>query len=229
MAGNPLSDFMQRLGHQFADISILETALRHASLDVDEDNETLEFLGDRVLGLVIAEQLLDRHAGEEEGALSRRMNALVSGASCANIAEAMDLGAVMQADKGVKGGKSGKGSADISRNVLADGCEAVLGAVYRDGGLDAARQVILQHWRPLFEAQTDVPVDAKSALQEYLMKRGLALPYYKVIGRTGPDHAPQFTVRVTTDKGSAEAEGLSRRAAEQQAAAACLAQIEDAQ
>lgn len=211
--------FLTRLGHEFADAALLQRALRHASLDVDEDNETLEFLGDRVLGLVIAEFLLEKYPSEPEGSLSRRLGQLVSRRTCASIAEGVGLGEVLQTDK-TRDDRNRQNK--VTQNILADGMEAVLGAVYLDGGLAAARRVINRHWQAHFDEQIDVPVDAKTALQELLMKRGDALPKYEITARSGPAHSPEFTVTVTAGKTSIAATGNSRRMAEQRAAAQCL-------
>ena len=224
MAKTPTLDaFSQKLGYPFSDTALLQRALRHASLDVDDDNERLEFLGDRVLGLAIADELLRRYPQENEGALARRLAQLVSRKTCALIAKSWNLQKVLQADSGA----SGVSGAAMTENVLANGCEAVLGAIYLDGGLDKAAEIIIRHWQPYFSQQSDVPIDHKSALQEWTMKRGQDLPSYEIIDRQGPDHAPQFKVRVTTQQAASEASGKSRRLAEQLAAAACLKQLTD--
>jgi len=214
-----LHNFTAKLGYDFADKSWLERAVRHASLDVDNDNEHLEFLGDRVLGLVIAEDLLSRYSGESEGDLARRLGQLVSRKTCAQIAKTIDLGAIIQADKAAM---SNTGMTD---NILANACEAVLAAVYFDGGLEAARQVIMTHWAPHYDKQVEAPIDHKSALQEWTMKRGQPLPDYEIIDQQGPAHAPEFTVIVRTQEAQAVAKGKSRRMAEQLAAADCLKQM----
>ena len=115
----------------------------------------------------------------------------------------------------------------MPRNVLADGCEAVLGAVYLDGGLEAARQIIMTLWQDVFAAQTEAPIDNKSALQEWLMQRSKPLPKYEIIDRSGPDHAPEMIYEVTVgDAGSESATGGNRKIAEQKAAAALLARLQ---
>ena len=209
--------FCKTLGYQFKDSALLTRALRHASLDREDDNERLEFLGDRVVGLVIADALLVRYPDEKEGALARRLSQLVSRKTCAKVASALNLQSVLQADKGAQDA--------MTENILANGCEAVLGAVYLDAGLTATTEVILAQWAPYFHEQSDVPIDHKTALQEFVMKRGQDLPAYEIIDRTGPDHAPEFNVRVRTQSAQAQATGKSRRLAEQLAAAACLAQL----
>ena len=212
-----LRQFLAALDYSFADQRLLHRALRHASLDVDDDNEHLEFLGDRVLGLVVAEELLARYPREKEGDLSRRQAELVSRRICAEIAAEINLEAVIRCDLGQRGG----GDAP-ARNILANGCEAVLGAIYLDGGLPAAAKVILALWRARLDAQTVAPVDAKTELQEWAMKRKYAMPAYEIVSQTGPAHAPTFYVSVTVSGVTAQGEGASRRLAEQAAAAKCL-------
>lgn len=216
-----LAAFQQRLGYTFRDPRHLHRALRHASLDIEDDNEKLEFLGDRVLGLVIAERLIAAHDDEAEGALARRLAQLVSRRICAEVARDIDLAAVLRVDDGIRK------QSDVPQNILADGCEALLAAVYLDGGLEAARQIIEQHWQAHFSQQIDAPIDSKSALQEWLMQRGKALPSYEIIDRSGPDHAPQFAVLVSCDDGTAQGNGPSRKLAEQQAAAALLLVLQE--
>ena len=212
-----LRQFLARLDYSFADEALLHRALRHASLDVEDDNEHLEFLGDRVLGLVIAEELLTRYPQEKEGDLARRQAELVSRRICAEIAGEVNLDAVIRCDPGQRGG----GDAP-ARNILANGCEAVLGAVYLDGGLQAAAKVILALWCARLDAQTAAPLDAKTELQEWAMKRKHAMPAYEIVSQTGPAHAPTCYVSVTVLSVTAEGEGASRRLAEQAAAAKCL-------
>ena len=215
--GAVLRQFLTGLDYSFADEALLHRALRHASLDVEDDNEHLEFLGDRVLGLVIAQELLARYPQEKEGDLARRQAELVSRRICAEIAAEVNLDAVIRCDPGQRDG----GDAP-ARNILANGCEAVLGAVYLDGGLQVAAKVILALWRARLDAQTEAPVDAKTELQEWAMKRKHAMPAYEIVSQTGPAHAPTFHVSVTVLGVTAEGEGASRRLAEQAAAAKCL-------
>jgi len=219
IAAKALNNFTAKLGYDFDDKAWLERAVRHASLDVDDDNEHLEFLGDRVLGLVIAEDLLARYGDESEGDLARRLGQLVSRKTCAQIAKAIDLGSIIQADKAAM---SHTGMTD---NILANACEAVLAAVYFDGGLEAARRVIMTHWAPHYDKLVEAPIDHKTALQEWTMKRGQPLPDYEIIDQQGPAHAPEFTVIVRTQEAQAVAKGKSRRVAEQLAAADCLKQV----
>ena len=212
-----LRQFLAGLNYSFANEALLHRALRHASLDVEDDNEHLEFLGDRVLGLVIAEELLARYPQEKEGDLARRQAELVSRRLCAEIAAEVNLDSVIRCDRGQHGAGD-----PPARNILANGCEAVLGAVYLDGGLQAAAKVILALWRARLDAQTAAPVDAKTELQEWAMKRKHVMPAYEIVSQTGPAHAPTFHVSVTVLGVTAQGEGASRRLAEQAAAAKCL-------
>ncbi|HCD16246.1 MAG: ribonuclease III [Rhizobiales bacterium TMED83] len=212
-----LRQFETALAYSFSDDALLHRALRHASLDVEDDNEHLEFLGDRVLGLVVAQELLARYPQETEGDLARRLAELVSRRICAEIAAEINLHAVIRCDPGQRGG-----GGMPARNILANGCEAVLGAIYLDGGLSAATKTILGLWGKRLDAQTDAPIDAKTELQEWAMKRKHAMPAYEVVSQSGPAHAPTFHVSVTVCDVTAEGQGASRRLAEQAAAAQCL-------
>ncbi len=222
VTATPLDRLQDRLGVRFADPALLRTALTHASAVGDDreasDNERLEFLGDRVLGLLAAETVYARDADAEEGRLARLLNAIVRKESCAKIAERMDLGdaLIMARGEARSGGRAKKA-------ILADACEAVLGAAYLDGGLEAARRIFERFWTPLFEEMTARVHDPKSALQEWLQAQGKPAPDYRVVARGGPDHRPTFTVEaVALGLAPIEAEASSKRAAEQAAARALL-------
>ena len=218
-----LDALQETLGHSFADVKLLHRALRHASLNVDDDNEALEFIGDRVLGLAISQILMARYAAEPEGALSRRLSQLVSGKSCAKIAKLWDLGTHLKTDSGIQNRQK------IPNAVLADGCEAVLGAVFLDAGFDVAQKLVAIHWAELLETQGDVPIDSKTALQELIAKHGHDFPSYEIIEQSGAAHAPHFSVEVKSALGKARGEGHSRKAAEQDAAQTLLAQLQEGQ
>ncbi len=210
------------LGHEFSDPDLLLRALTHSSARAQgrkgSDYERLEFLGDRVLGLVIAELLFEMFPGADEGALALRFNKLVRKESCVAVARDISLGdyVVMSAVEDNSGGRG-------KNTILGDACEAVLGAVFMDGGFEAARNVIRRLWSDLASDDDAVRRDAKSALQEWAQGRGLELPKYVETNRTGPDHAPQFNTRVEVDGlESAHGEGSSKRIAEQSAASAML-------
>ncbi|MDQ2859150.1 MAG: ribonuclease III [Pseudomonadota bacterium] len=213
-----------RLGHLFADRSLLERALTHASVGDgagrEPHNETLEFLGDRVLGLLAAESLVAFNPDWREGELTRRQVALVSGATCADVARGLDLGPALR----LAGSMSQQGGRGNDR-ILGDALEALMAAVYLDGGLDAARAVFLSAWREaLIAASGEQDVEAKTALQEWAMAKGLAVPTYCVVSRVGAAHAPMFTVSVKVEGYAPEsASGPALRVAEKAAARKLLA------
>jgi ribonuclease-3 len=216
----------QRIGHRFASKALLREALTHSSATgpgrcARRSNERLEFLGDRVLGLVIAELLFMRFGGEGEGALSQRHAGLVRRETLAEVAAELGLGAwlVLARSEEDGGGRSNPA-------ILADALEAVIGALHLDGGLPAAATFIVTHWEQRVADMRGPPRDPKTALQEWTQSRGLGLPDYRVIGASGPAHAPTFEVAVAlADLGSATATGSSKRAAEQAAAEQLLARL----
>jgi len=211
-----------RLGHRFGRPALLRQALTHASGLArgrhGDSYERLEFLGDRVLSLVVAELLFDRFPDEREGEIARRHAALVRREALAEVAAGIDLGAAIRLSRG----EAEAGGRD-NPAILADACEAVIAALYLDGGLDSARRFIEGHWRPRIEATARPPIDAKTTLQEWAQARSLPLPSYQEIGREGPDHEPLFTIEVSVDgHPPVRASGASKRAAEQAAAARLL-------
>lgn len=221
-----MSAIEDRLGHAFAEPALLAQALTHRSAaDAKggqlDSNERLEFLGDRVLGLVMAEWLIERFPGEREGSLTRRLSSLVAWETLAKVGESIGLAEALRIPPGeARAGLRGR------QTVLADAFEAVLGAVYRDGGLEAARRVIRHHWASLLDADVKPPVSAKNRLQEYTLGRGQGLPQYRVISAAGPSHAPFFVVSVLAGGREAEGAGDSKRAAELAAAEAWLGGVE---
>jgi len=221
-AGNAIEAFAARLGYRFRNHALLKTALTHSSARVERpdthDNDRLEFLGDRVLGLVVAELLVETHPAADTGEMARRYNRLVRKETCAEVARGLDLGSavIMSEGEAESGGRD-------KPTILGDACEAVLGAIFLDGGFEGARATVRALWGPLLREEDDVPADAKSALQEWAQGRGLALPRYVETARKGPDHAPHFTSRVEIEGLEPESgEGPSKRAAEQAAAVAVL-------
>jgi len=212
----------QALGHRFADPGLLDEALTHSSVastgQQRRTNERLEFLGDRVLGLVVADLLMGRFPDEDEGALARRHAALVRREALARVAVGIGLGDCIRLSRGEEdaGGRENPG-------LLADACEAVIAALYLDGGLDVAAAFILREWDAIVAEDVRPPKDAKTELQEWAQARALALPKYREVGREGPAHAPVFSVEVSlADRSPARASGASKRAAEQAAAEAML-------
>lgn len=220
-SGSDLAGLALRLGHCFKDLGFLRLALTHVSAtpsESRESNQRLEFLGDRVLGLAVAELLHERYPQAGEGELSHRLSALVRREACAVMAARWDIGPALVLGPGVS--RSGGRRNDA---ILADAAEAVLGAVFLDGGYEAARAVVAGALGHHLTTETAPVRDAKTALQEWAQGRGLAPPTYAIAGRSGPDHAPRFDVAARLD-GMADAlgQGRSRRMAEQAAAQAML-------
>ncbi|MBS7812895.1 ribonuclease III [Roseococcus pinisoli] len=212
----------ERLGHRFGKASLLEQALTHRSAadprrGMLDSNERLEFLGDRVLGLCMAEWLAERFPQEREGDLGKRLATLCSQEVIAPIAEKMGLAEALRVPP-----SEGRTGLRARATVLADALEAILGALYLDGGLDAARNVVRREWAAAIEVDAKPPVSAKNRLQEWTLGRGLGLPDYQHVSVTGPSHAPVFVVTVHAAGRSAEGMGESKRAAEQAAAEAWL-------
>lgn len=215
-------DLEKKIGYRFKEPDLLEQALTHASVRGGKnergDNERLEFIGDRVLGLAIAEVLNGQHPEATEGELARRYNRLVRGEACAKVSRSIGLGEhlILSESEADSGGRE-------KTTILADAVEAVLGAVFLDGGFDKARNVVRKLWHEQSDNPPELTADAKSELQEWAQGRGLALPKYTVVSRKGPDHAPHFTAEVMiSGKGPAQGEGASKRIAEQEAASALL-------
>lgn len=222
-----LRDFQDRLGHRFRRPELLVRALTHASKAsrTRPDNERLEFLGDRVLGLVIAEALLAKDPAAAEGVLAPRYNALVRKETCADMARAIDLGAVLRLGKSemMSGGRR-------KVALLGDAMEAVIGAIYLDAGFEAARDVVRRLWESRLATVEADARDPKTALQEWAQARGMQPPSYAEIGREGPDHAPVFTVEARLADGrTATASAPAKRHAEQAAARALLKTLEEPQ
>ena len=211
-----------RVGYHFKDRALLKKALTHASVRQASakrrDNERLEFLGDRVLGLSIAELLSETYPSATEGELARLFNSLVRGATCADVARKLDLGAHLDLSES----EENSGGRD-KNTILADACEALLGAIFIEAGYKTARDVVRAHWGSRLDVCGEKGADAKSALQEWAQGQGLDLPRYTEVARAGPDHAPCFTSEVRIKgKKPACGDGASKRAAEQAAAAALL-------
>ncbi|WP_114913376.1 ribonuclease III [Acidibrevibacterium fodinaquatile] len=230
---HPLSDderlaaAAEILGHRFARPELLAEALTHRSALRGRhrmaSNERLEFVGDRVLGLLVAEWLAERFAREDEGALGRRLAQLVSGPVLAAIAARLALPAVLAVAPG-----EARAGVRKRASVLADAMEAVIGALYLDGGLTVARDFVRAAYAPMMAAQGAPPKDAKTALQEWVQARGLPLPAYRVSGRDGPPHAPEFAITVTIAADppmAGHGRAGTKQAAEQAAAADLLSRL----
>jgi ribonuclease-3 len=208
------------LGHKFKNLDSLQTALTHASARAQdaEDYQRLEFLGDRVLGVVVAEMLFEMFPGANEGELSLRLNSLVNASTCAEIGAEIGLDNFIQTGSDIKSIKGRKGA-----NLRADVMEALIAAVYLEGGLDSVRPIIGKYWKPRAIDAAAARRDPKTELQEWAHRRGAGSPLYNIESREGPDHEPIFTVSVTiAGFEPGQGEGRSKRAAEQSAAEAVL-------
>lgn len=216
-----LGVFQDRLGYHFAKPELLELALTHASTAGGVNYERLEFLGDRVLGLIIAEHLYNIFASESEGGLAKRHAALVCTETLAQIALVLDLPDIViaSAAERAQGGAT-------QENLLADCMEAIIGAVYLDGGLSRCTEMVVALWGDRVYTLQQPPMDSKTALQEWAQERRLPVPVYAIVSREGPDHAPFFHVSVTL-RGfdPVTATGNSRRAAEKEAARLLLEKL----
>ncbi|CUH66295.1 Ribonuclease 3 [Thalassovita gelatinovora] len=219
-----LRSFEGRIGHHFGRPDLLVRAVTHASMSspTRADNQRLEFLGDRVLGLAMSEALLARDKSASEGQLAPRFNALVRKEACADVAKEIDLGAVLKLGRSemMSGGRR-------KQALLGDAMEAVIAAVYLDAGFEAARDMVLRLWGKRIDSVDADARDAKTSLQEWAQARGLTPPNYAELARSGPDHAPVFTIKVELDNGDSEqATAGSKRQAEQAAAKALLERLE---
>ena len=212
----------QHIGHTFRDRELLKLALTHPSFAKGASNQRLEFLGDAVLGLVVARILYQLYPSEQEGDLARRHAALVRGETLTQVARDIALGSYMQ----IASGEVLSGGRDNASN-LEDALEALIGAMYLDGGMEAAEQFITPRWTELARKVEAPPKDAKTALQEWAQARGLPVPSYTLAQSTGPAHAPEFTIEAAVQGyAPVSAKAASKRAAEQAAAAILLKQME---
>lgn len=224
MAKRSTAALEKAIGHRFKDPSLLQAALTHRSLARDEGivhNQRLEFLGDSVLGLMVAELLYELFPEGDEGDLSRRLVSLVNGEQLAAIGAELKLGELLHMSESEEdqGGRT-------NASNLEDACEAVLGALYLDGGLKAVKKLITQYWKPLALELKEPPKDPKTALQEWVQARSLPLPSYTVLSSEGPAHAPQFVIEVSVKgHGSAKAEAGNKKLAERLAAETLLKKL----
>ncbi|MCB9989957.1 MAG: ribonuclease III [Rhodospirillales bacterium] len=221
MSNDALRELQDSLDYHFKQTELLERALTHSSTGAAKNYERLEFLGDRVVGLVMAHMLWETFPKESEGDLAKRHAALVQGKMLAKLARLIKLGDAMQLSDAERaaGGSS-------NENILADGLESVIGAMYVDGGLEDCERVIKRLWGNSIHIMKAPPQDPKTALQEWAQGRALPLPSYELVGKAGPDHAPTFEVKVTVEGYPPwTSEGKSRRKAEKDAAAMLLAHL----
>ena len=222
MSGDRYDQLESRIGYRFANRDLLRRALTHASYGDGRrpmpNYERLEFLGDRVLGLIAARKLFDAFEEADEGGLAPRYNALVRKEACARVARRFDLGEALLMSKS----EDKAGGRDKDR-ILGDACEALLAAIYLDGGLQRAQGFFSRFWRDELKALTEKPKDPKTRLQEWALERGMTTPRYRVVDRSGPDHRPRFTVIVSAPPlEDAMGEGGSKQDAERAAAAALI-------
>jgi ribonuclease-3 len=210
-----------RIGHVFADRNLIAVALTHVSAAAGRKHETyqrLEFLGDRVLGLAVSDMLYEAFPEAGEGELSRRLAGLVRKESCAEVALAWGV------DSCVRLGEIEKQTRNPNMAILGDVCEAIIGAVFLDAGYEAAKAVVITAFGERMHSPGRPLRDPKTALQEWAQARGLPTPLYRETARSGPDHAPEFTISVEVPGyRNAEAKGFAKRLAEQAAAAAFIA------
>lgn len=212
---------LEKIGYQFNNTELLTEALTHPSVndgnDKTSNNQRLEFLGDRVIGLIMADTLFGSIKQEREGNLTRRYADCVENSRLASIARDLDLGASLETTPNTDDAKTDK--------VLADALEALMGAIWRDGGMQAVRPVILSIWSDVLADGASSRKDSKSRLQELAMEKKWPMPNYKLVERTGPDHSPVFLIAVTFNGHVEEASGSSKRQAEQEAATKMLEQM----
>lgn len=213
------------IGYRFKDGSLLDRAMTHRSAvqsgHPEWSNERLEFLGDRVLGLIVAGFLIERFPKDREGALALRLNALVSRDACAEIGASLELDRFLIVDRVERAAGAAR-----RPSLLSNATEALLGAIYLDGDLRAATKFVRQHWKEALQGAEEVQRDPKSVLQEYAQAHGGPTPEYELVGQKGPDHKPIFTVSVRIEGEAAETgTGASKQDAERAAAAAMLKRV----
>ena len=209
----------KKLKIRFKNKSLLKQSLTHKSFDKINNNEKIEFLGDRVLGLVIAKKLLEIYPNEKEGILDKKFASLVNRNTCLEIAKKIELDKyILTFDQ--------KRKNLIEDKVIADSCEALIGGIYLDRGFNFTEKIIMNLWKTHIEKSVVTQIDAKTKLQEYSLKKFKKLPIYKLISNTGPRHKPIFRISVKLiNTKSYQAEGKSKKDAEQNAAINCLKDI----
>ncbi len=213
--------FQEHIGYTFGDSDLLRRALTHSSYgdgrSLARDNERLEFLGDRVLGLLAAQFLFEAEGEFDEGDMAPRLNELVRKEACARAARRAELGAVILLSKS----ENKNGGRDKTK-ILGDACEAILAALYLDGGMDEARRFFIRFWGEELQEAEDYAPDPKSKLQEWVQGNGYDLPVYVLLDRSGPDHAPEFHIEVKAGGLTAQGRANSKREAERIAACGIL-------
>lgn len=211
---NSLNQLEKIIKYKFKDSSILEQALTHKSLIGKKSNEVLEFLGDRVLSLIILEKLINIYPHDTEGVLDKRFSRLVDKNACFKVASIINLTEFIQL-----GNTEIQSKGNRKKSILSNCCEALIGAIYKDGGYDETRRFVLLFWDELFKNIELKPIDPKSALQEKLLKKHKKLPIYEVVGKSGLDHSPTFCIKVSFENYiSTKAEASTVKEAEKLAA-----------
>jgi len=222
MVSAPINQLENAIGHVFQSRDLIDDALTHSSTGADKNYERLEFLGDRVLGLAVAQILFEKFPDEPEGDLAKRLSALVQGRFLAKIATDINLGAYVyfsDAERAAGGAEN--------ENILADVFESMIGALYLDAGFEKCHDLITHLWGDHIYDMKAPPVHPKTAVQEWAQARGLPLPLYEIIEQSGPDHAPVFDVQLHVEGHEpVMARGRSRQEAEKKAAKIFIAQVE---
>ena len=215
-----LKKLENKLNVKFKNINLLVKSLTHKSKDSLNNNEKLEFLGDRVLGLIISKKLLEIYPDDKEGILDKKLASLVNKKKCLEVSKSLDL------EKFILVGNSKKKQIKIENKIVSDCCEALIGAVFLDQGLDIAEKFILKIWKPHIEASIITFIDAKTKLQEYSLKKFKVLPIYKLLENSGPRHKPTFKVAVRLKNSQfVSSLGNSKKEAQQKAATLFLKYI----
>jgi len=215
-----LSLLEKKIGISFKNKELLKRSLTHKSYNSDDNNEKLEFLGDRVLGLVIAKTLLEIFPNDREGSLDKKLASLVNKKKCCEISKKLNLENFI-----ITGNVKSKKN-KIEDKIISDACEALIGAIYIDQGLSVVKNFILKFWKSSIKLNIEDPIDAKTKLQEYSLKKYKSLPEYKLLSNTGPHHNPVFKIGVSVENSKIfNASGSSKKEAEQKAAALCLKKI----
>lgn len=221
MSSAQLNKLEEIIEYQFENIHFLERALTHSSTNDDYNYQRLEFLGDRVLGLVMAHALFSEFKGENEGGLAKRHTALVQGTTCSLIGQKYNIG-----DYIILSNSEKEAGVHLNENIISDVVESMIGAIYIDGGYGEAQRVVLKLWGNIIKTLETAPQDPKTELQEWVQARGLDLPFYEIIDKQGPDHAPKFVIQLSIDGVEPiRAEGTSRRQTEKMAATMMLKKL----
>tara|TARA_Y100000590_G_scaffold419895_1_gene522057 strand:- start:1207 stop:1872 length:666 start_codon:yes stop_codon:yes gene_type:complete len=216
-----LNKLEKKINIKFKNIKLLAKSLIHKSYDSINNNEKLEFLGDRVLGLIISKKLLEIYPHDQEGVLDKKLASLVNKKKCFEVAKSLEL------EKFILVGNTKKKIIKIENKIISDCCEALIGAIYFDQGLTIAEKFVLKIWKIHIKASAITFVDSKTKLQEYSLKKFKTLPIYKLVGNAGPKHKPIFKIGVRLQNSEfVNAVGNSKKDAQQKAATLLLKKID---